>query len=100
VTDINTLLHLITSAFAGFVSIVLFFAGRSPEFRYRIGQEEHQRSFNFWLIGIFIFSLSLDVAAAPLGVGHTAHLMAICLSSAVGAIVSFLFAYRIAAWKF
>ena len=98
-TDLNMLVHIVTAFLAAFVAVVLFFAGRSPEFRYRIGPEEHQRAFNFRLVGIFIFSLSLDVASAPLGVGHIAHLMAICLAGTVGLIVSSLFAYRIALWK-
>jgi hypothetical protein len=100
VTDFNMLLHVLTAILAAFVAVVLFFAGRSIEFRYRIGPEEHQRAFNFRLVGIFIFSLSLDVASAPLGVGHIAHLMAVCLACTAGLIVSSLFAYRIALWKF
>lgn len=93
-------LHLVTAASYVVVGAVLFGAGLSYRIRSMKAVNEGERTFNYLLVGIFVYACAIDHAADALHVSDATKLAAGTLEAVVSAATAAILAIRIASrWR-
>lgn len=78
--------HLLMAACAFNIAGHLLASGRWVTYRFDMGRDERERSFNFYVVGLFIFGVALDMAMAAFPSAWQAHMAAIAFAVAAGLI--------------
>lgn len=88
--------HIVASVTSIAIASFLIASGLSVRFRWKLARNENERAFNFRIVGLFLYSLSLDLGIAAIGVNHPVHLFAVSLAAVVGCVATGAFIFRVA----